>query len=160
MPSYTFKPRFIPFLKDFTKRGTIRKIRNHPPRVGQMVSHFAGPRFKPQRVIEKQPCTAVDTLIFLESGEIYRIEAHALNQPDADHMLDYIQQLQPVDLVTINGITAKKLSDREKNLLAWQDGFRTENTTGGDVIEGCFDLMLRWWKQTHSLPFAGHHTKW
>jgi len=58
--------------------------------------------------------------------------------------------------VYING---RKLTNMEKNILAYDDGFRHED----DLLRGyggCFQIMLRWWKQTHELPFKGDIIYW
>lgn len=57
--------------------------------------------------------------------------------------------------VYING---RKLTDREKDVLAWNDGFRHSDEPNQKSC--CFQLMLRWWKQTHSLPFVGDIIYW
>jgi hypothetical protein len=50
----------------------------------------------------------------------------------------------------------KKLSPWQKDCLAYSDGFRNEQ--GGS--RGAFDVMFRWWNQTHSLPFKGDIIYW
>ncbi len=45
------------------------------------------------------------------------------------------------------------------DLFAWCDGFRPEGTTIYNPA-GAWDLMLRWWKQTHELPFDGVAIYW
>lgn len=148
MPSYSFKERFVPFVKDFTKRQTIRGIRKHPGKPGSIISHFTGSRFKPVRIIEKQPCIGVDTIFILEEGAVVVIEVQILTVAEANWYLDQRKEL----------LQFGTLASSAKDNLAWNDGFRmadkpTEKT-------GCFDLMFRWWKQTHALPFAGHLIKW
>lgn len=60
-------------------------------------------------------------------------------------------------LITKSGqvmVSKVVLSQSEKDRLAWLDGFRIEGSTLRNC-EGCFGLMLRWWKQTNGLPFKG-----
>lgn len=57
-------------------------------------------------------------------------------------------------VVTVGG---RKLNKYEKDTLAFNDGFRLSNYPRHD---GSFDLMLRWWKQTHELPFKGDIIYW
>lgn len=45
------------------------------------------------------------------------------------------------------------------NLFAWRDGFRPEGSTIHDPY-GAFDLMMRFWKHTHELPFQGIVIYW
>lgn len=42
---------------------------------------------------------------------------------------------------------------------AWKDGFRPEGSTADDPA-GAWELMLRFWKQTHDLPFSGVVIYW
>lgn len=55
-------------------------------------------------------------------------------------------------------IDGRKLLNAEKDALAFNDGFR--HADDPDKEEGCFDIMLRWWKQTHELPFNGDIIYW
>ncbi|MBN8668748.1 MAG: hypothetical protein J0M30_14720 [Chitinophagales bacterium] len=56
--------------------------------------------------------------------------------------------------VYLNG---ERLSEVQKDILAWCDGFRAEDSK---ISIGCFEVMLRWWKQTHELPFTGDIIYW
>jgi hypothetical protein len=65
-------------------------------------------------------------------------------------------------LITRSGqvmIGERLLTLDEKNFLAWQDGFRPDGATAENPF-GAFDLMLRWWRQTHELPFKGEIIYW
>lgn len=55
-------------------------------------------------------------------------------------------------------IDGKKISHLQKEHLAYNDGFRTEGSEFN--ISGCFELMFRWWNQTHELPFKGDIIYW
>jgi hypothetical protein len=152
MPSYTFQTRFVPFVKDGTKRHTIRKIRKHPCKPGKLISHFTGPRFKPVRIIDKQSCLQVQTIIITADGECYLLDA-ILNQVEGAMLLE--DPALPPDLLPGKYI---KLNTFGKDRLAWHDGFRHQDKPTS--FTGCFDIMLNWWKQTHELPFIGHLIKW
>jgi len=52
-----------------------------------------------------------------------------------------------------------KLTHAEKDQLAFLDGFRNEGSLWM-TPEHCFDIMFRWWNQTHSLPFKGDIIYW
>ena len=57
--------------------------------------------------------------------------------------------------VYING---RKLTILEKDTLAYNDGFRNEHMP--ETKANCFQVMFRWWKQTHALPFIGDIIYW
>jgi len=61
------------------------------------------------------------------------------------------------EAVFING---KKLTKNEKDLLAYNDGFRNEEINLPERYTGCFNIMFRWWNQTHKLPFKGDIIYW
>lgn len=42
---------------------------------------------------------------------------------------------------------------------AWKDGFRPDGSTE-DNPQGALELMMRFWRQTHSLPFEGKLIQW
>lgn len=50
----------------------------------------------------------------------------------------------------------KKLTQDQKDWLAFRDGFRS----GKAYAEGCFEVMFRFWSQTHDLPFTGDIIYW
>lgn len=51
-----------------------------------------------------------------------------------------------------------KLTNPELDFLAFNDGFRHEDDPKNK--KGCFEIMLRWWRQTHELPFIGDIIYW
>jgi len=60
--------------------------------------------------------------------------------------------------VYING---RKLTEIEKDELAYNDGFSPETLQDVRINKkGCFALMFRWWNQTHELPFKGDIIYW
>lgn len=46
-----------------------------------------------------------------------------------------------------------------RNVFAWADGFRPQRSTADDPA-GAWELMLRYWQQTHELPFEGVIIYW
>ena len=61
--------------------------------------------------------------------------------------------ISPSGIITVNGL---KLNMAQKNELAWNDGFRDDSGNKGKS----FEIMMRWWKQTHDLPFEGDLISW
>ena len=51
------------------------------------------------------------------------------------------------------------LLGNDKDHFAWDDGFRPDGATRLNPT-GAFELMMRFWKQTHELPFIGDLIKW
>ncbi|MDH7463993.1 hypothetical protein QEG73_22010 [Chitinophagaceae bacterium 26-R-25] len=51
------------------------------------------------------------------------------------------------------------LSSKERDEFAWKDGFRPEGTTLKNC-QGSYELMLRFWQQTHDLPWVGDVILW
>lgn len=63
--------------------------------------------------------------------------------------------------IAVNGsvfMDGIKLNQVDKDHLAHSDGFRHEDDF--HKVEGCFQIMLRWWQITHSLPFKGDIIYW
>jgi len=138
------------------------KYGRYPARVGQLISHFTGPRFKPVRIIDKQPCTYVDSIFILEDGSVWIANNYTISQHEASIVLNFLIKEPAVQILKseacyVNDIKLNKLNETEKDLLAWHDGFRH---TDKQFANGCFSIMFTWWKQTHQLPFAAHIIKW
>lgn len=153
MALFNFQERFVPFIQDGTKTQTIRTIRSYPQKVGAPMHLYSGLRTKyAKRIIEPPTCTAVHTIFLFESGNVF-IAKQAYTKIEAREMLE---TLLPIEA------NAKPdgewLRFDEKDQLAFVDGFKH-----GDkpmVISGCFEIMLRWWKLHHDLPFVGHINYW
>lgn len=56
-------------------------------------------------------------------------------------------------------IDGKKLTILQKDALAFLDGFRNDSALFTSPAN-CFQIMFRWWNQTHSLPFKGDIIYW
>lgn len=132
MPAYSFQERFIPFILDGSKDHTIRKERAGRSRhavPGDKLYLYYGMRTKYCRKIGEATCSSVQKIRISEEG-IYlggEIGTMGWNRPKETVM---VQQF------------------------AWKDGFRPEGSTL-DNPTGAFELMIRFWHQTHELPFQG-----
>lgn len=113
---------------------------------------FTGLRTKwAKRIIEPQMCKAVKTIFIFPEGSVC-IHEQALTDLEAKHYIEHEFEL------LICSVDAYYLSEDERDQLAWNDGFRYEATP--HIQQGCFQIMFRWWKQTHELPFYGHINYW
>jgi hypothetical protein len=145
MPAYSFQERFIPLILDGSKDHTVRKERagrSCHARPGETIYLYYGMRTKWCRKIGEATCWATqeiqitDNSIFMAAySEVGYKSGIGLGGPYWP-LLDYT-----------------------KDFFAWKDGFRPEGSTA-DHPEGAFDLMLRFWKQTHELPFCGVVIYW
>jgi hypothetical protein len=160
MPAVSYKEQFVPFVKNFSKRQTIRAFRkNYLFKPGKMLSHYYGMRTKfCTKLIEPQPITDVQTIWLLKDGTVAL--GPAMEEKDARHYLSLMADKKnwkyfPDFLL---------LRPQEKNYIAFQDGFRAEgtyiNSPTSYYVEGCFDLMFKFWNETHSLPFTGQIIYW
>jgi hypothetical protein len=133
MPAYSFQERFIPFLLDGSKDHTVRKersARSRHVRPGEIIQLYYGVCTKWCRKIGEATCSAV----------------HCLQITQEEILFPIAWEFAP-------------LCAFDRNLFAWRDGFRPEGSTA-DNPAGAFDLMLRFWKQTHELPFQGVVIYW
>lgn len=111
-----FKRRFAPLVQEGSKRHTIRAKRKNPFRPGMMCDCYVDPRQKSMRLLGRWICTKVEDIEIYERGD-GRIG------------------------VVIDG---HELVPDEKDMLAWQDGFRE----GGKVF-GAFFYMVQYWVKEH-----------
>jgi len=151
MPAYSFKERFVPMVKDGSKSQTIRSFRKTPPKVGQLAHLYYGMRTKYcTKLVDPSPgITKVHCIAVLENGDVKIYDTNWLDASDIK-IAEKGGKIEGVDSYT--------LPAPAKDSLAWRDGFRHDNDQG--EREGCFDVMVRWWKQTHELPFVGNLIKW
>lgn len=147
MPAYSFQERFVPFVIEGSKPQTIRKRRNQKIEPGSILYLYFGMRTKYCRKLREEVCTDVRTISISKKGHVFLCGKRLSN---ADFDLFINKKLFPFGY---------PLCDRDKDQLAWLDGFRPEGTTLVNA-SGSFDLMLRWWKQTHGLPFYGDIIYW
>lgn len=140
MPALNYQERFVPFVKDGSKPHTIRARRKHPIKAGDMLYHYTGMRTKHCQKIAEDKCLTVCSILITADGNVAIFKKRIEVLPDT--LMELIQN--KCDL----------LSYRDCDRLAWQDGFRPEGSSF-DNCKGCFDVMLRWWRLTHQLPFLG-----
>jgi hypothetical protein len=100
MGIYNFKPQFVSFILDGSKRHTIRASRKYMDKPGDMCHLYTGLRQKGAKLLFRAPCLKVEE-IFIDSRELTA----------GSTFID----------MRVNGIP---LSWDEKNELAWRDGFR------------------------------------
>lgn len=132
MPAYSYKEQFIPFLLDETKDHTVRKER-------------AG------RSRHARPGETIYHYYGMRTKWCRKI---------GESICTWVQDIT----ITEKGIYLREAEDTpltppERDKFAWSDGFRPEGSTA-DNPAGAFALMLRFWKQTHELPFHGVVIYW
>lgn len=151
MPIYNFQQRFAPYVQDGSKPHTIRAIRKHPAHIGDTLYLYTGLRQSgAKRLIEPTPCTAVNTIFIFNDGRIILVNA-VYNAIDAQAFLEDHNTQRKKFLSKY-----KLLTQIEKNKLCFADGFRYQD----NFNSRCFELFIKFWKQTHQLPFAGHIIVW
>jgi hypothetical protein len=100
MGLYNFQQRFVPFILRGAKTHTIRAMRKHPDRPGNILHLYAGLRTKKAKLLMRVECVKVEDIDILESMA-----------GTSDPMYT---------MVRINGCD---LGADEKAQLAWRDGF-------------------------------------
>jgi len=131
MPAYSFKERFCPFLLDGSKTQTIRAMRKG-------------------RCRHAEPGDIVYLYFGLRTKWCKKLgEGVCVNRKEII--------IHPAGDIEIDGV---HLSDpHEKNLFAWRDGFRPSGSSE-EHPDGAYDLLMRFWRQTHELPFRGVVIYW
>lgn len=145
MPAYSFQERFIPFLLDGSKDHTVRKERagrSRHARPGETLQLYYGMRTKWCRKIGEATCWTVLPIRITETDILVGGYYHTENGPGAQQDLLFFP-----------------LPPEERGTFAWKDGFRPECSTATHPV-GSFELMLRFWKHTHQLPFQGVVIYW
>lgn len=136
MPAYSFQEQFVPFLLDESKDHTVRNERagrSRHARPGETVYLYYGMRTKWCRKIGEATCSDVQRIRITENRICFLI---------AKETGDDLE-------VVLN----------DPNEFAWKDGFRPEGSTRENP-DGAFEIMLRFWRQTHELPFNGVVIYW
>lgn len=147
MPAYSFKERFVPFVLEGSKPHTIRQRRNQTVQPGVTLYLYYGMRTKYCRKLREEICTDVRTIQIMKSGKVFICDKRL----DGHQFLYFInKKYKPA---------GRYLSESEKDKLAWLDGFRPDGSTL-QKPKDCFDLMIRFWKQTHKLAFTGDIIYW
>lgn len=85
MGLYNFKKRFAPFVRDGTKRHTIRAKRKHPDKPGNTVHLYYGLRTKSVELLGRSICVKVEEIqvsagqqVFIDGVELNLDEKNAL----------------------------------------------------------------------------------
>ena len=155
MPAFSFKERFVPMVKDGSKTQTIRSFRKAPFRVGTPAHLFYGMRTKfCTKLIDPSPAIkTLDCVLITAAEDLVIIWRDFLTPAECKAILSktLTAGLQGYDWSIIH-------DKKEKDLFAWQDGFR--HADNEFLTTGCFDIMIKWWKQTHELPFVGNLIRW
>lgn len=155
MPSFSFKERFVPMVKDGSKRQTVRAYRKNNPKPGQLAYLFFGMRTKfCTRLLEPQPIISVDSIYISTAGELYLLHHYPLTADEVKYVKD-----NPDEIFNCRFTIKIALTKKERDHFAWSDGFRPEGSTL-EKPAGSWELMLRYWKQHNSLPFIGTVTYW
>lgn len=154
MPAYSFKEQFVPFVKDGSKPHTIRaRRRRQSIKKGDTCYLYFGMRTKHCTKLREEFCTDVRTIMI----------GHLLGKPTIaifdKRLSDQDFEALQAGLLNLDEHQINVLSDKEKNELAWRDGFRPDGSSLSNCT-GSFDLMIRFWNQTHSLPFYGDIIYW
>jgi hypothetical protein len=147
MPVYSFKERFVPFILNGSKPHTIRKRRKYPAKPGDTLYLYFGLRTKYSKKLREEKCLDVKT-IYIKQKAICIAPCRL-----SDYQIDLLRNKK------LRRISFKYLTIEECDRLAWMDGFRPEGSTLKNP-KGSFELMYRWWKQTHDLPFIGDIIYW
>jgi hypothetical protein len=150
MPAYSFKEQFVPMVMDGSKPGTIRSFRKYAPRVGQLAHLFFGMRTKFCKKLRtpSPPIREVVCVLITVNGSLYVIDTNWLDE-------DARERVKGLDFRTFRFWAAVPAF---KDALAWQDGFRHADDPMRKT--GCFDMMIKFWEQTHELPFVGNYILW
>ncbi len=133
-----FKRRFEPYVKDGTKRHTLRDPRagDRQIEVGDRLDCYGDVRQKTEHLLGRWPCTRVQEA---------RFELHEDRGP----------------VMSIDGV---ELSIDEANAFAWRDGFRWIEAGTGFVsaqLLGCFGMMMKYWIDDGKVfPFTKRLIHW
>ena len=149
MPAYSFQSRFVPFVKDGSKTHTIRNRRRYPAKIGSTCYLYSGLRTKWCQKIGTGVCVKTFSIAIYQYGVVFYPRLLEDTELEAARISPF-DPLLPI---------AQVLSIQECDRLAWADGFRPDGSTSQNP-GGAFNLMIRFWNQTHSLPWAGDIIYW
>ncbi len=153
-----FKKQFVPFIESGAKTHTIRAKRKIAPKVGETCHCYTGLRQKGARLLGRWPCRKVDEIrIWQDLGETHLPPGRS--PMIANLVIDREAEEWPFNFqVTING---EDLDQSERDVLAWQDGFRGADPRN---TKGCFEIMIGFWRKEHGkgrkLDFTGDMIHW
>lgn len=154
MPAYSFQQHFVPFVNDGSKSHTIRKRRIRGfAKKGDTLYLYSGLRTKWCKKLRQEICTKAVSIIITKAGSI-SISSKRMSDDDYYTML---ANNCAVPLILIK-YKFNPLSDKQKESLAYRDGFRTK--LAGIAGISNFQMMMKWWRLTHNLPFIGDIIYW
>ena len=170
MPALSYKERFVPMVKDGSKHQSIRAFRKRflfMPE--QTLMHYFGMRTKHcYKIRENTICKDVETIFIFKDGTV--VLGPPMEESEAmfclkNYLTDQNRDIYPKNFYMDGKYVqhhVEKLNRKEKDQLAWNDGFRLHDRKGNTYTDttGCFAVMRRWWNQTHDLPFTGQLIKW
>ncbi|MGH9747257.1 MAG: hypothetical protein ACRD59_14265 [Candidatus Acidiferrales bacterium] len=130
MGLYGFKARFVPYVLAGTKTHTIRSVRAHPDKPGNVMHLYTGLRTKKAKLLMRVECVKVESIAIT-------CEVKDLKGGGAARL---------VYRVEIDGIA---LDSSELEALARRDGF-----------PGGWSEMFAFWQDEHDFPFSGHVIHW
>lgn len=167
MPAYNFKEQFCRYVLDGTKPHTIRAYRNYPVSAGDTLSLYFGMRTKECQLLRRVKCTEVKTIAITDRGTVVMVECPRLDPAEVEGLkiallLSDALSISEVDIYDYDkGCKrhSRPLSETEKNVLAWKDGFRPEGTRLHKPT-GAFSHMMDFWRESHELPFVGNIIYW
>jgi hypothetical protein len=150
MPAYSFQERFVPCVQKGSKTQTIRTRRKKGfAKKGDRIYLYFGMRTKWCKKLGEGQCSDVKTIMITRDG-VVQLYNERLSDTEIDGVINRLVFHAQPDQV---------LNQAEANAFAWADGFRPDGSTA-EKPGGAYDLMIRWWKQTHSLPFIGDVIYW
>ncbi len=146
MPAYSFQERFVPLVLEGSKTHTIRQRRVKGfAKPGDILYLYYGLRQKWCKKLREEICSDTRTIAITKEGNILLFEKR----------LDVI----PESWGELYKSKHHLLNEDERDLLAWNDGFRPDGSSQTSPT-GCSDIMLRFWSMTHKLPFIGDIIYW
>lgn len=131
MGLYNFQARFVPFIRSGEKKHTIRAVRAHPDKPGNVLYLYTGLRTKEAKLIKRVECVKVET-----------IEIHGYSPTESGEVI-------------IEGVT---LSNDEREAFALRDGFQPSAVAKGRGQLTAWANMLFFWDGR--LPFKGQIIHW
>jgi hypothetical protein len=150
MPAYSFKERFVPMVLDGSKPHTVRSRRRYFAKKGQTLYLYFGLRTKWAKILREEICTDTHSISICDTHGIVFYSRILTNDELEIAAKEPVNSTLPVDYI---------LSTEQREAFAWRDGFRPEGTTHKKPF-GSFYLMLKFWKVTHQLPWAGDIIYW
>ena len=150
MPAYSFQERFVPMVCDGSKTQTIRRRRKKGfAKKGDRIYFYFGMRTKWCRKLGEGICVKVQT-IMIGTDSIIRLWDGRLDDFEIENMMNSMPGCR---------LPHQILNNHQQDAFAWNDGFRPGGSTKEDP-GSAYELMISWWKQTHSLPFIGDVIFW